>query len=244
MIKMIQSLIETGIASIEDESDNQNDALFPATDILDMSSEMTQFSEDMLEEGFTASFSCKFQSPSSLMNFISELLSEPYTFDETMDGVHINITIDLSKFFTNPAQRLTEYWPKYHLANGDNRYQTYSSVYQYESETDAIFTEYYDTVIVNIPDDIIASRRMSFITLNSSYPTVEIDSTRICSPIIFVDDNGKDMNTMELLYGDPITTVSLKQYFPYFQDYTFGGIFPEMTNRQKWIDFFSNLICE
>jgi hypothetical protein len=42
-----------------------------------------------------------------------------------------------------------------------------------------------------------------------------------------MDGNNADMNV------DSLTKA--KSFFPYFTDYTFDGIFPDMT-RQKWLD--------
>lgn len=243
-LKLVPELIKSALISMKNETDNQNDDLFPATDILDISSEMAEFSADMIEEGFTPGLASKFQTPESLMDFISLLLSQPYTFNETIDGITVNIKFDLSKFFTNPAQRLTDYWPKYMIANGNNHYQTYTyndySIYF----TNNIYTDIYDdTLILNIPKEIIKSGSIASgaIYLDKSYATIVSDSIRMCSPVIYVDDNGEAID-LRYFVNNGITTVSLQKFFPYYKDYTFGGIFPDMSNRQKWIDFFSNFI--
>jgi hypothetical protein len=44
---------------------------------------------------------------------------------------------------------------------------------------------------------------------------------------------------MSLLGKDEITKEDINACFPYFNDYTMRGIFPEMATRQKWIDLVS-----
>ena len=125
-LKAIPPLVKSGLASIRNETDNQDNDIFPATDILDMSSEMADLSSEMIEDGFTASFAGKFSSPENLMDFISLILTEPYIFNEKIDGKSVTLKVDLSKFFTNPANALTDYWPKHAFPTGDDMYTTYT----------------------------------------------------------------------------------------------------------------------
>jgi len=124
-LKTIPGLIKSGLASIQNESDDQDDDLFKATDINNFTEEMSEFSQELIEEGFSSSFAAQFESPESLMDFISQILTQPYTFNETIEGKSINITVDLSKFFTNPASSLRDYWPKYRIPTGNDRIVRY-----------------------------------------------------------------------------------------------------------------------
>lgn len=244
-LKAIPSLIKSGLNSISNESDNQNNDIFPSTDIMDMSSEMADVSAEMIEEGFTTAFANNFSSPENLMDFISLLLTQPYTFNETIDGKSITLKVDLSKFFTSPAAALTDYWPKHVFPTGDDRFTTFDFTGYREDYSDnsiSIYKDEQDSIKIDIPesaiDNIEDGGYYIEIFLKEPYvATVNRYSVKTISPIIYVDDNGKAINYLGLIEGeDP------EQCFPYFDDYTMRGIFPDMTSRQKWIDFIRPLI--
>jgi hypothetical protein len=69
------------------------------------------------------------------------------------------------------------------------------------------------------------------------------DSVRTCIPVVLVDDAGNDVDyeTIEAAWDD---RASLQAGFPYFTDYTMGGVFPEMTTRQAWVDFIADIAFE
>jgi hypothetical protein len=251
-LKEIPILLKSALSSIKSEADNQDDDVFPAADIFDMTSEMSDLSAEMLDEGVSPGLAAKFQTPEAFMDFVSLLLTQPYTFNETIDGKAFSITVDISKIFTNPANSLKDYWPKYKIPTGNERYVSYnvyssvsegfeySSIYIYENEG-------YDTVILNIPANLIKSRTppqyqggATVIQLTKPYNySVYVDSIRTMMPVLYVDDNGKALNYMSLLGKDEITKEDINACFPYFNDYTMRGIFPEMATRQKWIDLVS-----
>jgi hypothetical protein len=217
-------------------------------DIADMSEEMSSFSKDMMEEGFTPSFASKFQSPEALMDFISLVLAGPYNFSENIDDKQITITVDLSKFFTNPANSLKDYWPKYRLPSESEKYVSYTyntSVSSWASKSFDFYKDSHDSVQIDIPLSLIDSidkplnsySSTTYYLKNNYNYSLTKDSTRTIAPIIYLDDNGASINFYEMIYQD-VTKQTLPKVFPYFNDYTFKGIFPNMKTRQNWIDFF------
>ncbi len=251
-LKEIPVLIKSGLTSIKNEKDPQDDDLIPSADIFDLSSDMGDLTQEMLEAGFSSEFAGKFQSPEALMDFISLMLTQPYTFDETIDGIHLELTVDISKFFTNPATSLKEYWPKYKVLTGNDQYVTYEG-YNYVDEWPSsqfyVHEDDYDVVTVTIPESLIDSIAAPSYTggpkmyiLKDEYScTKTVDSIRMAVPYQMVDDDGNPINIYELMSNE-FTTQTLSEIFPYFNDYTFKGIFPEMKTRQTWIDFFSVFI--
>jgi hypothetical protein len=248
-LKEVPMLFKAGLLSIKNEKGNQDNDLIPAFDISDMSEDMLSFSKDMLEEGFSPYFASKFESPEAFMDFISLVLSGPYQFNENIDNKQITITVDLSKFFTNPANSLKDYWPKYRIPTGNERYYSYvsnTSVSSWTNKSFYIYRDKYDSVQINIPASLIDSIEKSpYYVNNATYHlknsynyTSTKDSGRTIVPIIFLDDQGNSMNFYSQINED-ITKQTLPKVFPYFNDYTFRGIFPDMKTRQNWIDFFA-----
>jgi hypothetical protein len=251
-ISEFYSNLQSALSSIKSETDNQDDDVFPAADIFDMTSEMSDLSAEMLDEGVSPGLAAKFQTPEAFMDFVSLLLTQPYTFNETIDEKSFSITVDISKIFTNPANSLKDYWPKYRIPTGNERYVSYNAYFDVSEgfENNSIYlydNENYDTVILNIPANLIKSRTppqyqggATVIQLTKSYNySVYVDSIRTIMPVLYVDDNGKALNYMSLLGKDEITKEDINTCFPYFNDYTMRGIFPEMITRQKWIDLVS-----
>ena len=248
-LKEVPVLFKAGITSISNEKGNQDNDLIPAFDISDISEEMSAFSKDMLEEGFSPYFASKFKSPEAFMDFVSLILSGPYQFNESIDNKQITITVDLSKFFTNPANSLKDYWPKYRIPTGNDRYASYTSysyVSDWTSKSFYVYSDEYDSVHINIPASLIDRIEQSpyyennktYYLKNSFNYTLTKDSVRTIVPIIYLDDKGNSMNFYNLLNED-ITKQTIPKIFPYFNDYTFRGIFPDMKTRQNWIDFFA-----
>ncbi|HEX2956914.1 MAG TPA: hypothetical protein VHO70_08775 [Chitinispirillaceae bacterium] len=253
-LKEIPVLLKAAVTSIKSETDNQDDDVFPAADIFDMTSEMSDVSAEMLEEGVSPGLAAKFQTPEAFMDFVSLLLTQPYTLDETIDGKKFSITVDISKLFTNPASSLKDYWPKYKIPAGNDRYVNYTMHHNYSeyqgSKFIYIYEDDYDTVILDIPQSLIKSITPSQyeggstrIELTTPYVySVYVDSTRSMMPIQYVDDAGKPIDYLSLLTDSEITVADIQKCFPYFNDYTMRGLFPQMITRQKWIDLVSTFI--
>jgi len=46
-------------------------------------------------------------------DFVTQLLSGPYTFDETIDSTHVNLTVNLAAWFDDPVTDLRTLLPRY-----------------------------------------------------------------------------------------------------------------------------------
>jgi hypothetical protein len=237
-LQAVPTLLKTGIASIRAETDDQSDDIIKLDDILDLDEELVDIPAELIEEGVSTSLANKFQSPETLLDFVTELLSGPVAFDETIDSVHIQLTVNVSAFFDNPVQDLRTLLPKYRwvpetewISGGTEDYRYVNGPYESSS-----FTVWdYENATINIPATMIASASQTEYgdmeyTLKQPYNyTVNIDSSWSVDPLRLVDDSNKDLDIEALLDAN--------SFFPYFNDYTFNGVFPGMT-RQKWLSLF------
>jgi transcription elongation factor Elf1 len=240
-LKMVPELIKASLKSMKEETDQQNDDLIPAGEIFNLDADMTDISLEMTENGISPSLASRFSSPEALMDFVTEILTKEYTFNETIEGYNISITVDLSKWFTNPVSDLKTLFPKYRLSQTQDRVTSYTYKYYEDWEGDAFYA--YPDDIIDIPSSMIASKEPDqefyYVKLNTNYSVnVWVDSTIYCTPYYLIDDSGKDLPFNKM--GDVIYDVQiLRECFPYFNDYTFNGLFPKMTTRTSWIDFLS-----
>jgi len=242
-LKMIPELIKASLQSMKEEKDRQEDDLIPAGEIFNIDADMADICSEMAEEGISPALAAKFSSPEALMNFVTELLTKEYTFSERIDGYDINMTVNLSKWFTNPVADLKTLFPKYRLSTTQDRVTSYTYVY-YDNWGGNHFYAYKEDII-DIPSSLIASKELDlfsndyYVTLNTEFTvTAWKDSIIYCTPIHLIDDAGKDMPTVRT-YRYMDEALILQIYFPYFNDYTFNGLFPKMTSRTSWIDFLS-----
>jgi len=237
--KKAPDLIKTGLTIIKNESDDQNNDLIPKVDIDDISGEMVDIQQEMLDEGFSTAFAENFKSPEALMDFIKTLLTSPYTVNETIDSVTVTITIDISKFFTNPVSDLKTLLPKHKFRATADRIEGYCE------ETDVVenwntsyFTMYKDEGEVNVIafdssliDSIVENDWESLVYLQTPVRYIRhLDSSVYAIPLDMVDD----ANTV-IPFDTIPDLIDAETFLPYFNDYTFNGIFPAMT-RQKWLD--------
>ncbi|NLW33086.1 MAG: hypothetical protein GXY77_16705 [Fibrobacter sp.] len=239
----VPQLVKTGIESIKSESDDQEDDLITGGGIFDFEEDMADFSTGMIEEGFSSDLAKHFKSPGSLMDFITDILTNEYTFSETIDGYDITMTVNLSNWFTNPVEDLRTLYPKHRLLKGDDRYVSMTSVRDKYSTDDNSFYVYENDVI-DIPESKIASITNDEwgnkeVILNNYFSyCIVIDSTVSCMSYSLVDDDGNDI-TFEMIEEIFNDQQALEKYFPYFNDYTINGLFPKMEDRSDWIDFCS-----
>jgi len=242
-LKMVPELIKASLKSMKEETDQQNDDLIPAGEIFNLDADMTDISLEMTENGISPSLASRFSSPEALMDFVTEVLTKEYTFNETIDGYNISMTVDLSKWFTNPVSDLKTLFPKYRLSQPQDRVtsHTYKYYYYEHGKGDAFYA--YPDDIIDIPSSMIASKEpyqeFYYVKLNTNYSVeVWVDSIIYCTPFYLIDDSGKDLPFNKM--GDAIYDLQiLRECFPYFNDYTFNGLFPKMTTRTSWIDFLS-----
>lgn len=190
----VPQLVKTGLESIKSETDDQEDDLITGGGIFDFEEDMADFSTEMIEEGFSSDLAKHFQSPGSLMDFITDILTNEYTFSETIDGYDITVTVNLSNWFNNPVEDLRTLYPKHRLLKGDDRYVSMTSVWDKYSTDDNSFYVYENDVI-DIPESKIASITDDTwggkeVILNENYSYyIIIDSTVSCMPIILIDNN-------------------------------------------------------
>ncbi len=233
----VPELIKEGIASMKNESDGQENDLIPAGDIFNLDADMVDLSQKLSQEGFSPKLTERLSSPEALMDFVTELLTQEYTFDENIDGYQVSFTINLSSWFTNPVEDLKTLYPKHRIPKGDDRYVT--QVYEYTDYYSYDMVIFFEGDIIEIPESMIEEQTSNYIRLKEAYlMTHYIDSITSCVPVILVDDAGKDISYDRMMdvFDDQ---QALEQCFPYFEDYTFNGIFPRMTSRSAWIDFIS-----
>jgi hypothetical protein len=227
-------LIKAGITSIRNETGAQQYDLVKVSNILSMDKDMVNSAQDLIDKGVTPALANKFRSPESLMDFITEILNGPYALDETIDSTHVALTVNISSFLDHPVTDLRSLFPKYRWIDesqwASNGKESYRSVDPWTSRT---FYANDNQDSVDIPsskiDSVVSTPYGSTIYyLKLPYQAeITIDSSWSLDPLRLVDANSSDMNIDSL--------VKAKTFFPYFADYTFDGVFPDMT-RQKWID--------
>ncbi len=245
-LKAAPEAIKKGLTSIRAEEDNQDNDLLVRSNILDVDADMASFKDRMIDNGMSQDLADKISTPEDLMDFSEEILSQPYHFNETLDSVDVNITIDLSKFFTNPPVDLKERMPKYKIVSGDDRITSSKHISSYSiwsapKNTFYSYTSEQEQAIIDIPDSEIDTVYDNIdnieVVLNSDYIVeTQIDSTISCVPIKYVDNNNNIIEDNLRNTTNPDSSF-LDKYLPYFEDYTHGGVFPDMNTRQDWIDF-------
>ena len=228
-LKMVPQLIKASIQSMKAETDQQDDDLIPAGEIFNLDADMADISMEMVEEGLSPSLAAKFSSPEALMDFVIELLTKEYTFSETIDGYDITMTVDLSKWFTNPVSDLKTLFPKYRLSQAHDRLISYSDKRYGNGGVNYFWADPED--IIDIPESMIASKYLTsgqyYVTLKENFSVILwIDSAITCVPFYLIDDSGKDLPIWNINYDMDYIQI-LRECFPYFNDYTFNGFFQE-----------------
>jgi len=237
-LQAVPAKMKAAITALRNEADNQDDDLIPLSVLTDADNQMRDLPRQITDAGFPDSIAAKFQTPESFMNYLTTLLGGPYRLHDSIGGANIDITMNISAWFTDPVQDLTTLWPKYRVTSTAEQWQASYSDYVYNSYSPGNGTTYFfissgDSIA--IPASMIDSMDTSYgggmVWLKDSiYWEIERDSTISAMPVLLVDDQGADLTTqrMQQLIED-------KQFFPYFTDYTFHNVFPGMT-RQKWLD--------
>ncbi|MBN1309556.1 MAG: carboxypeptidase regulatory-like domain-containing protein [Chitinispirillaceae bacterium] len=252
-LKAVPDKIKAGLASIKAETDDQENDLLRISMIDSAEGDMLDFSGELRDEGFSASFAENFSSIDKLMNFITELLSGPYTFDETIDAKQVTITIDLPAWFDDPVTDLRTLLPHYAWTNEAEWVKadtcswgspSYNRRVVYNEAAESYDTLYYfyvydqddDSVEIRIDPSLIDSTSTTdwgetiyYIGTPIRY-RVSIDSSYYFDALRLADEDGAviDNETIDQL-------IEQRMFFPYFDDYTFHGLFPDMT-RDKWLD--------
>jgi hypothetical protein len=228
-------LIKSAITSIRNETGAQQYDLVKISNILNIDEDMVNNPQDLIDKGITPALANKFRSPESLLDFITEILSGPVSFDETIDSAHVVLKVDISSFLDHPVTDLRTLLPRYRwvdesqwVSGGKESYRNVnlwssSMFYTYDSnDSVAIPASQIDSIVIM---NMYGEKRYY---LKQPYVAqINMDSTWSLDPLRLVDANNADMNIDSL--------VTAKVFFPYFDDYTFDGVFPDMS-RQKWLD--------
>jgi hypothetical protein len=227
-------LIKSAITSIRNETGAQKYDLVKISNILNIDQDMVNNPQDLIDKGITPALANKFRSPESLLDFITEILSGPVSFDETIDSAHVVLKVDISSFLDHPVTDLRTLLPRYRwvaesqwVSGGKESYRNVnlwssSMFYTYDSnDSVAIPGSQIDSIVLDMYGDKKYYLKQPYVA------QINMDSTWSLDPLRLVDANNTDMNIDSL--------VTAKTFFPYFDDYTFDGVFPDMS-RQKWLD--------
>jgi|GEM_PF-1102085 len=245
-LRAVPAKVKSGLAAIRSETDDQENDLLRLADIDEADDDMLDLSAEMTEEGISSAFAQNFSSIDKLVDFIDALLAGPYNFDETINGVQLTFTVNISAWFENPVTDLRTLLPRYVWTDPMELHYTNISVeefyyteFKYNPTTESYDTLYliyaWDDDSVDVDESLIdsivedGSSRKYYINRPLHYMAT-IDSTYSSIPIRFADASGTAISdeTMEELIDNG-------QFFPYFNDYSIGGLLPGMT-RDKWLD--------
>ena len=230
----VPAKVKAGLAYIRAEADRQTDDIIRLTDITHADNDLADVPGDMISHGVSAALANKFQTPESIADFITEVLSGPYAFDETIDSTHIAITVNLTAMLDNPVSDLRTLFPNYEwLPDSEWTVQRHDYVvnpdigslfYCNLDDSIAIDAAYIDHIELR-PTDKGCHLNTNF------YWRAETDSSLgINIPVALLDsaDNRIPFDEIDSL-------IDAQTFLPYFDDYTFRGLFPLMS-RQAWID--------
>ena len=242
----VADLVKTGITYIRNEKDNQDNDIIKMSSINDADRGLVDFKTQLVKDGVSPALANKFATPESIADFVTQLLSGPYTFDETVDSAHVNLTVNLAAWFDDPVTDLRTLLPHYTWTNEQAWTVTkQDDAFTYANQEQvpwlysfSVFSENGWVTSVRISPSLIDSIRPSIWGYGDSVYylkrpidyTASIDSSVYLDPLRLLDDNNTMLSTAEI-----DTLIKHKEFFPYFTDYTFHGVFPAMT-RQKWID--------
>ena len=244
--KAIPAKLKLALDALENENDSQEDDLIKRVDFDDLDAEMVDIKQILLDEGLSYELAQNFGSPRKVISFVEKLLTEPYTFHETIStGQEFTLTIDISKFFTNPVTNIKEYLPYYQLRDKNTIFTIlqdstpYNYTSSYPNNSFYVGTNY-STPTINIASDKIDTIRdyttYQYVYLVDNFSTKSsTNDYEIVMPFDFKDNQGNIISFQDMLSKMENGEV------PYFKDYTFNGVFPGMT-REKWNTQLSNLM--
>jgi hypothetical protein len=235
----VPALIKSGVTYIRNEADNQANDIIKSSVIDDADHSLLDFKTQLLHDSISPALANNFRSPEALADFITTLLSGPYTFDEKVGGVHVQLSVNLAAWFDNPVADLRTLFPHYTWTSenswvGSSR-SNYGPWTWYNGNSFTIWQSSTPTVVAISQTLIDSAVTSSYgdITYYLNAPIhyeAEIDSSFYIDPLRLLDQNDNMMSPQVM-----DSLIQAKTFFPYFDDYTFHGVFPEMS-RQKWID--------
>jgi hypothetical protein len=241
----IPSLVKTAITAIRAETGDQAYDIIKLSDVSNMDSGLVDVPKNMMDNGISSALANEFRSPETIAQFVTDLLSGPYTFNEkalrdtggrVTDTQTIKITVNLTSWLDNPVNDLRTLLPKYQwkpesswvswtldTAWVQSGYNT-RSIYANVKDSLAIAAAQYDSIAVSSGNSRICYLK------NPAHCWMSADSSYQFMPIDLLDDNNK---AISLSAVDSL--IKAKSFFPYFTDYTLHGLFPGMT-RANWIN--------
>ena len=236
----VADCIKNGIASIRTETDNQDNDIIKMSAINDADRDLVEFRGDLLDAGVSPALADNFSSPEKIAEFVKDLLSGPYQFNETIDSFSIVTKVNFAAWFDDPVVDLKTLLPKYKWTSENSwavTKQNYKDVYSVFNR-DSSFSVYDDgrIVSVKVPQECIV-RIKSDEWGNTTYfldrpirYNATIDSSIYLDPLRLTDADGIEISSEQI-----DLQIDQKTFFPYFDDYTFHGLFPDLTTRQAWI---------
>lgn len=237
----VPATIKAGIAYIRAETGDQSKHIIKIADIANADNDLADVPGRMMDEGISSTLANRFKTPETIADFVTELLSEPYTLNETIDSTPVNIKINLTAMLDKPVADLRTLLPKYQWLPA-NEWTNWNRDVWVNGTIDTLFSQdhfYFssgDSIAIagTLIDSIVADPwdpdwKRCYLKTPYSH-SLDIDSSADIIPIILVDGANARIE-----YEDIDSLIDAKTFLPYFSDYTFGGLFPEM-DRQKWLD--------
>ncbi len=226
--------LKAAIESVRAEQGVQSYDLWKPADLESVDDFFSETEDRLLEEGLSTALAGKFATPETFLSFITDLLSGPYAINETVEDKPFVLTINLMAFFNNPVQDLRTLMPKFMWYNEAawKKADTWDNPYGYTNPAgnNQVYASYDDSLLAEqgriTSIDFSFSYGSKIYHLNSPYYTeMYIDTSYYIEPITLVRDNGTPFS------------LEIDGELPYFNDYTFAGLFPEMDTRAKWLAF-------
>ncbi len=234
--------LRKAIIALENETDSKENDLIKMADLTSFEGDMVNIEQELLDNGYSNGFAANFATPKTLADFAEKILTGPFQFSESFNGtdgpVSVDVTVDLSKFFTDPIQDFRAYLPLHKFRDKADIHEVHSNVYVHDyssSNRFEVYNYYYnDEPVVNIPShkietDTVDAYGYRTITLKEPFSVFKDVYQYVSAiPYDFTDENGNIItyDVMDELIWE-------KNEIPYFKDYTLNGIFPGMT-REKW----------
>lgn len=202
--------LDAAATFIRNRTDESEDNIIKLADLTGLDAE--------LGDPYGPNFAKSWTRVEDVFGFVDDLMSGPMEFTEEISpGVPYTWTMDLGNLFTSPVQNWKNLLPyhEWNLPAGDWITDQVILQNQWNNGGNDYWLDYY------VSEDFC-----DYIVL----PNIGIVSTY--SRYWRFDDD----TILLLLDGPGGNTIDPSVVFPYFPDYTLGGLFPEM-DREAWIDF-------
>ncbi|MCP4550002.1 MAG: hypothetical protein GY835_26385 [bacterium] len=203
--------MEAGIASIQGEGDDQDDDIIMIGDLEDLNAEIDpgEGDPDFMQDWTTIN---------DVIDWIEDILQNEYNLVETIDGVPIDVVINLSAFFNTPVADFKTLLPYHETRPEEEWIETTEEEPNMWARNPDYPYEFWDG------DEVISYENIGYV--RRYFERTEMSDL----PVNFLDaPEGSVINVGEVL--------------PYFPDYTLGGIYPDMT-RELWETIWSNFNSE